>query len=68
MSLATGANFEFCLDCLVRTNRTSCVMLKVVQELKTEPILVCVLFKVKFLPSLLSVDVLLSKDLLWLFV
>jgi hypothetical protein len=32
MCRATGANFEFWLECLVRTNRTSCVMLKVVEE------------------------------------
>jgi hypothetical protein len=31
MCLATGANFELGLDCLVRTNRTSCIMLKIVK-------------------------------------
>jgi hypothetical protein len=31
MSLATGANFEFWLDCLVRTNRTSCTLLKIME-------------------------------------
>jgi hypothetical protein len=34
MCHATGANSEFWLDCLVRTNRTSCIMLKVVKEPK----------------------------------
>jgi hypothetical protein len=48
MCLATGANFEFFLDCLVRMNRTSCIMLKVVEKLRTEPILVYVLSKVKY--------------------
>jgi hypothetical protein len=48
MCLATSANFEFWLDRLVRTNRTSCIMLKVVEKFKTEPILVYVLSKVKY--------------------
>jgi hypothetical protein len=34
MCHATGANSEFWLDCLVRTNRTSCIMLKVMKEPK----------------------------------
>jgi hypothetical protein len=34
MCHATGANSEFWLDCLVRTNRTSCTMLKIVKEPK----------------------------------
>jgi hypothetical protein len=34
MCHATGANFGFWLDCLVRTIRTSCIMLKVVKEPK----------------------------------
>jgi hypothetical protein len=34
MCHATGANFEFWLECLVRTNRTSCIMLKVMEEPK----------------------------------
>jgi hypothetical protein len=37
MCLATGANFDFRLDCIVRTNRTSCVMLKVVKILELNP-------------------------------
>jgi hypothetical protein len=48
MCLATGANFEFWLGCLMRTNRTSCIMLKVVEKFKTEPILVYVLYKVTY--------------------
>jgi hypothetical protein len=48
MCLATGANFEFLLDCLARMNRTSCIMPKVVEKLKTEPRLVYVLSKVKY--------------------
>jgi hypothetical protein len=48
MCLATGANFEFWLDGLARTNRTSCIMLQVMEKLKTEPILVYVLSKVKY--------------------
>jgi hypothetical protein len=39
MCLATGTNFEFWLDCLVRMNRTSCIMLKVVENLKLNPYL-----------------------------
>jgi hypothetical protein len=31
MYYATSANLEFCLECLVRKNRTSCIMLKVVE-------------------------------------
>jgi hypothetical protein len=34
MCHATGANFEFWLDAIVRTNRTSCIMLKIVKEPK----------------------------------
>jgi hypothetical protein len=34
MCHSTGANFEFWLDCLVRTHRTSCIMLKVMKEPK----------------------------------
>jgi hypothetical protein len=34
MCHATGANSEFWLECLVRTNRTSCIMLKIVKEPK----------------------------------
>jgi hypothetical protein len=34
MCHATGANFGFWLERLVRTNRTSCIMLKVVEEPK----------------------------------
>jgi hypothetical protein len=34
MCPATGANSEFWLDCLVRTNRTSCIMLKIEKEPK----------------------------------
>jgi hypothetical protein len=34
MCHATGANFEFWLDCLVRTHRTSCIMLKIEKEPK----------------------------------
>jgi hypothetical protein len=48
MCLATGANFEFWLDCLARTNRTPCIMLKVMEKLKTEPLLVYVLSKVTY--------------------
>jgi hypothetical protein len=47
MCHATSANFEFWLDCLVRTNRMSCIMLKVVEEPKTELIPVSVPSKVK---------------------
>jgi hypothetical protein len=46
MCLATGANFEFWLDCLVRTNKMSCIMLKVAEKLKPNPYLfVCSLQK-----------------------
>jgi hypothetical protein len=31
MCLATDANFEFWLDFLVRTNKTSCIMLKIMK-------------------------------------
>jgi hypothetical protein len=48
MCLATGANFELWLDYLVRTNRTSCIMLKVVEKFKTEPILVYMPSKVTY--------------------
>jgi hypothetical protein len=48
MCLATGANFEFWLDCLVRANRTSCIVLKVVEKVKTKPILIYVLYKVTY--------------------
>jgi hypothetical protein len=34
MCHATGANFEFGLGCLVKTHRTSCIMLKVMKEPK----------------------------------
>jgi hypothetical protein len=39
MCLATSANFEFWLDCLVRKNRTSYIMLKVLEKLKLNPYL-----------------------------
>jgi hypothetical protein len=66
MCHATGANSEFWLDCLVRTNRTSCIMLKVVEEPKLNSYLfLCPLRpnigSVLVLPNLSSVDV-------WLFV
>jgi hypothetical protein len=32
MCHATGANSEFWLDCLVRTNMTSCIMLKKIEK------------------------------------
>jgi hypothetical protein len=32
MCHTTGANFEFWLECLVRTIRTPCIMLKIVKE------------------------------------
>jgi hypothetical protein len=48
MCLATGVNFEFWLDCLVRTTRTFCIILKVMKNLKIKPILVCLLSKVNF--------------------
>jgi hypothetical protein len=48
MCLATGANFEFWLDCLVRTNRTSCIMLKNRKNLKLNLCWYYVLSKVKF--------------------
>jgi hypothetical protein len=63
MCHATGANSEFWLECLVRTNRTSCIMLKVVEEPKTELMTVSVLSRIVIvcfvLSSLSSVDVLL---------
>jgi hypothetical protein len=63
MCHATGANSEFWLECLVRTNRTSCIMLKVVEESKTELMTVSVLSRIVIvcfvLSSLSSVDVLL---------
>jgi hypothetical protein len=34
MCHATGSNSEFWLDCIVRTNRTSCIMLKIEKEPK----------------------------------
>jgi hypothetical protein len=41
MCHATGANYELRLDFLVRTNMTSCIMLKIVKTYKliVEPIL-----------------------------
>jgi hypothetical protein len=45
MCLATGANFEFWFDCLVRTNSTSCIMLKVVKNLNLNPCLFYLLSK-----------------------
>jgi hypothetical protein len=48
MCHATGANFEFWLECLVRVNRTSCIMLKVMEKPKTGPILDYVLTKVTY--------------------
>jgi hypothetical protein len=46
MCLATGANFDFRLAGM---NRKYCIMLKDVKNLKIEPVLVCVLSKVKIL-------------------
>jgi hypothetical protein len=37
MCHATGTNFEFWADCLVRTHRTSCIMLKVMVKPKLNP-------------------------------
>jgi phage terminase large subunit-like protein len=37
MSHAADTNFEFWLEGLVRTNRTSCIMLKVMEEPKLNP-------------------------------
>jgi hypothetical protein len=63
MCHATGANSEFWLECLVRTNRMSCILLKVVEEPKTELMIVSVLSRIVIvcfvLSSLSSVDVLL---------
>jgi hypothetical protein len=43
MCHATDANFEFWLECLVRANRTSCIMLKVMEEPKLNSYLLCAL-------------------------
>jgi hypothetical protein len=63
MCHATGAKSEFWLECLVRTNRTSCIMLKVVEEPKTKLMTVSVLSRIVIvcfvLSSLSSLDVLL---------
>jgi hypothetical protein len=40
MCHATGANSEFWLECLVRTHRMSCIMLKVVGEPKLNSCLI----------------------------
>jgi hypothetical protein len=37
MCHATGANFEFWLEGLVRTHRMSCIILKVVEKPKLNP-------------------------------
>jgi hypothetical protein len=47
MCHATGANSEFWLDCLVKTNRTSCIMLKIEKEPKLNSRLFSVLSEVK---------------------
>jgi hypothetical protein len=73
MCHATGANSEFWLDCLVRTNRMSCIMLKVMEEHKLNSVcfralqgkIVAVCF---VLFSLSSVDVLLCINLLELLI
>jgi hypothetical protein len=46
--LATDTNFDFRLDCFVRMNRTSCIMLKNRENLKLNPHMFYVLPKVKF--------------------
>jgi hypothetical protein len=47
MCHATGANFEFRVECLVRMNRTSSIMLKVMVKPKLNPYLFSVLPKAK---------------------
>jgi hypothetical protein len=37
MSLATGTNFDFWLDCHVRSNRTSCMHVKKIETTKIDP-------------------------------
>jgi hypothetical protein len=65
MCHVTGANFDFWLECLVMTNRTSRIMLKVVEKPKTEPIFVFVLSKVKFVIVCFVLSSLSSADVLW---
>jgi hypothetical protein len=47
MCHATGANSEFWLECLVRTNRTSYIMLKVMVKPKLNPYRFSVISTVK---------------------
>jgi hypothetical protein len=68
-SLATDTNFDFWLDCHVRLNRTSCIMLKIDNNLKwtkkqnlftlsKEVLLVCAFYKLEYLSC---IAVVLSK-------